>query len=209
MNSELTTIRRTLEQRKGARDKIKKDLKGARKDRIRQNLRLQQTEKALEISKQVGLKTQQELEYHISNLVSAAISSVFPDNPYKFRVQFVERRGKTECDLRLERDEELLDALTSAGGGVVDITSLALRIAALSMKSGKIRPVLLLDEPFKHLSIDLQDQAEQMLHELASRIGVQIICNSHAAGVSGNSDKVFEVRIKQGISEIKGNNNGL
>jgi DNA repair exonuclease SbcCD ATPase subunit len=202
MNSELTTIRRTLEQRKGARDKINKDLKEAGRDLKRQQLQLQQTEKALEISKQVGLKTQQELEYHISNLVSAAISSVFPDNPYKFRVQFVERRGKTECDLRLERDGELLEALTSAGGGVVDITSLALRIAALSMKSGKIRPVLLLDEPFKHLSIDLQDQAEQMLHELATKIGVQIICNSHAAGVSENSDSVFAVGIKNGVSKV-------
>ena len=203
MTSELTAIRRTLEQRKGARAQKQKDLKEAGRDLKRQQLQLQQTEKALEISKQVGLKTQQELEYHISNLVSAAISSVFPDNPYKFRVQFIERRGKTECDLRLERDGELIDALTSAGGGVVDITSLALRIAALSMKSGRIRPVLLLDEPFKHLSIDLQDQAEQMLHELASRIGVQIINNSHASTALENTDKGFQVGIKKGCSEVK------
>ena len=202
MTSELTAIRRTLEQRKGARAQKQKDLKDTRKDLKRQQLQLQQTEKALEISKQVGLKTQQELEYHISNLVSAAISSVFPDNPYKFRVQFVERRGKTECDLRLEREGELIDALASAGGGVVDVTSLALRIAALSMKSGRIRPVLFLDEPFKHLSIDLQDQAEQMLHELASRVGVQIINNSHASTALENTDKGFQVHIKKGVSEL-------
>lgn len=198
MASEIQTIRRTLEQRKGARDKVKKDLKESRKERIRQNLRLQQTEKALEISKQVGLKTQQELEYHISNLVSAAISSVFPDNPYKFRALFIERRGKTECDLMLERDGELIDALSSAGGGVVDITALALRIAALSMRSGKIRPLLLLDEPFKHLSIDLQDKAECMLHELAGRIGIQIICNSHASSAVENTDRAFEVKLHSG-----------
>lgn len=202
MISELQTIRRTLEQRKGARDKIKKDLKESRKDRIRQNLRLQQTEKALEISKQVGLKTQQELEYHISNLVSAAISSVFPDNPYKFRALFIERRGKTECDLMLERDGELIDALSSAGGGVVDITSLALRIAALSMKTGHIRPVLLLDEPFKHLSLDLQSRAEEMLHELATRVGIQIICNSHASSAVENADKAFHCSIINGKSKV-------
>lgn len=196
----IQSLRRTLEQRKGTRDKVQQDLKEAGRDLKRQQLRLQQTEKALEVSKAVGLKTQQELEYHISNLVSAAISSVFPDNPYKFRVQFVERRGKTECDLRLERDGELINALDAAGGGVVDITSLALRVAALSMKSGRVRPVLLLDEPFKHLSIDLQDQAEQMLHELATRIGVQIINNSHAASALENTDKGFQVRIKKGVS---------
>jgi DNA repair exonuclease SbcCD ATPase subunit len=203
MTSEIQTIRRTLEQRKGAWNKVKEDLRGSRKERTRQVLRLQQTENALEISKQVGLKTQQELEYHISNLVSAAISSVFPDNPYKFRALFIERRGKTECDLMLERDGELIDALHSAGGGVVDVTTLALRIASLSMKSGRIRPVLLLDEPFKHLSIDLQDRAEQMLHELATKVGIQVICNSHASSAVENTDKAFQISIEDGISQVE------
>jgi ABC-type sulfate/molybdate transport systems ATPase subunit len=62
--------------------------------------------------------------------------------------------------------------------------------------------VLLLDEPFKHLSIDLQDQAEQMLHELASRVGVQIINNSHASTAIENTDKGFQVHIKKGVSEL-------
>jgi recombinational DNA repair ATPase RecF len=203
MISKLQTIRQELEQRKGARNKVKKDLKNSKKERTRQNLKLQQTEKALEISKQVGLKTQQELEYHINNLVSAAITSVFPDNPYKFRALFIERRGKTECDLMLERDGELVNALNSAGGGVVDVVSLALRIASLSMKSNHIHPVLLLDEPFKHLSIDLQNRAEQMLHELASKVNIQIICNSHTISGIENADRVFQSTIKNGRSIIK------
>jgi len=201
-SKELQTIRRLLEQRKGARDKVKRDLKDSIREKKRRQLQLYQTENALEISKQVGLKTQQELEYHISNLVSAALSSVFPGNPYKFRALFIERRGKTECDLMLERDGELINAMTAAGGGVVDITSLALRIASLSMKSGRIRPVLFLDEPFKHLSIDLQEQAEQMLHELASKVSIQVICNSHAASAIENTDKAFQVKIRNGVSEI-------
>ncbi len=200
---EIRTIRQLLEQRKGACEKVKQDLRETKRELKRQELRLHQTEKALEIAKQVGLKTQQELEFHISNLVSAAISSVFPDNPYKFRVQFIERRGHTECDLRLERDGELLDPLSSAGGGVVDITALALRIAALSMRSGKVQPVLLLDEPFKHLSLDLQERAEEMLHELATRVGIQIICNSHASSAVENTDKAFRVTIKEGVSSVK------
>jgi recombinational DNA repair ATPase RecF len=203
MISKLQTIRQELEQRKGARNKVKKDLKNSKKERTRQNLKLQQTEKALEISKQVGLKTQQELEYHINNLVSAAITSVFPDNPYKFRALFIERRGKTECDLMLERDGELVNALNSAGGGVVDVVSLALRIASLSMKSNHIHPVLLLDEPFKHLSIDLQNRAEQMLYELASKVNIQIICNSHTISGIENADRVFQSTIKNGRSIIK------
>ena len=198
----IVDARKKLEQHKGAKEKTEKDLKDSTREVKRQQIKLKQAESAIEISKQVGLKTQQELEFHISNLVSAALASVFPDNPYKFKVNFVERRGKTECDLRLERNGELVNALSSVGGGVVDITSLALRIASLSMKSGHIRPLLLLDEPFKHLSVDLQERAEAMLHELSTRIGIQVIYNSHTTSAEENTDKLFKVKLVDGVSRV-------
>jgi len=202
MASEIEKIRQNLERRKGALGKVQADLKTARRELKRQQIRRKQLEHALEISKQVGLKTQKELEYHLSNLVSAAIASVFPQNPYAFRIQFVERRGKTECDLFLEREGELIDAMSAAGGGVVDVAALALRIAALSMKGRTVRQILLLDEPFKHLSMDLQGAAEEMLHELAHQVGVQVICNSHGVSAVAFADRVFNVKMKGGFSKI-------
>lgn len=196
-------LRYELEQQKGHKARIQQDLKTARKNRKEAKKEYLHHEKAQEVVKEVGLKTQQELEYHISNLVSAAISSVFPDNPYQFKVQFVQRRSKTECDLLLEKDGELIHPLSATGGGVVDIISFALRIAALSMQQGKIRPLLLMDEPFKHLSTDLQERAGLMLKELAENIGIQILYISHSNEAIEGCDKCFKATNKQGMSQVE------
>lgn len=202
MNSQLIELRKTLDQKKGVKSHIEKELEDLRRNSKRETLRAQNLEKSLEISKKVGLSTQQELEFHISNIVTAALSAVFPNDPYTFKILFGERRGKTECDLFLERNGELLEPLSASGGGVVDIVSLALRIASLSLKSGNIQPVLFLDEPFKHLSIDLQERAEEMIHELSHRIGIQVIYNSHTISAGMFADQVFSVKLKNGKSIV-------
>jgi len=200
MNSKIQNARHRLERLKGTQEECKRRKKSLYKEKKKLSLARQNTEKALEVVKQVGLRTQQELEYHISNLVSAAISSVFPKEPYTFKVKFIERRGRTECDLLLERGGEELSPMTSVGGGVVDIVSFALRVAAISMSKGRVRPLLLMDEPFKHLSVDLQSQASMVLEELAEKIGLQIIYISHASNNFEAGTRVFTCDFKQGKS---------
>lgn len=202
-SSKIEHLRDQLQKEKGARDTYKKELKEVNKQLKRNKLQQLRLEKAAEIIKQVGLKTQQEFEVHISDLVSSAIASVFPVDPYLFKVIFVERRGRTECDLMLERDGELFDPLSAVGGGVIDIIVLALRLASISMLRGKVRPLLLLDEPFKLLSVDLQNRAGKMIRELADKMGIQIIYVSHAGNAVESADKIFSISIKKGQSYVK------
>lgn len=199
----INSVRTQLEQRKGRRDWITSDLENT-KTKVRDAKRqIVYHEKALEIVKQVGLKTQQELEYHISNLVSAAISSVFPSSNYEFKVKFIERRGRTECDLLLIKDGEEIDPMSAVGGGLVDVISFALRVAFLSMEKDRVTPLLLLDEPFKHLSTDLQDQVGIMLKEISSKIGIQTIYISHAEEAVEGADKVFHITYEDNKSRIE------
>ena len=203
MATKLKQFRNQLQRDQGALDTYLASIKNNKRDVKRKKLESIRLDKAAEIIKQVGLKTQQEFEVHISDLVSSAIASVFPDDPYQFKVIFVERRGRTECDLMLERDGELIDPLTGAGGGVIDIAVLALRLASINMQRGKLRPLLLLDEPFKMLSVDLQNRAGRMIKELSDKMGVQIIMVSHAHEAVEFADKVFQVSIKDGESQVK------
>ena len=203
MASKLKQFRNKIQRDQGARDMYLASIKDNKRNVKRKKLEAIRLDKAAEIIKQVGLKTQQEFEVHISDLVSSAIASVFPDDPYQFKVIFVERRGRTECDLMLERDGELIDPLTGAGGGVIDIAVLALRLASINMQRGKLRPLLLLDEPFKMLSVDLQNRAGRMIKELSDKMDVQIIMVSHAHEAVEFADKVFQVSIKDGESQVK------
>lgn len=159
-------------------------------------------EKAHEILKQVGLETQQQLVYHISDVTSVALESVF-DEPYKLVLDFVDKRGKTECDILFEKSGERVDPMLSSGGGVIDIAAFALRIASWSMKVPSTRSIIVLDEPFKHLSKDLHDRASEMIKTLTDKLGIQFIIITHENALGVYADKMFEVKQQKGVSTIK------
>lgn len=154
--------------------------------------------KAREIVQIVSAKTQKKLEYQISNLVSSALASVFA-NPYLFNLRFVQRRNKTEADLIFTKDDnETDDLINTAGGGAVDVASFALRIALWSIK--RSRPVIIIDEAFRFLSLDLQEKASDMIKEISSKLGIQIIMVSHLPGMIQCADKVIEIKYENGES---------
>lgn len=147
----MDNFRLELERRKGRRDQIKQSLDNARKDLLECKRAIRICEKAIEIVKIVGLETQKQLEYHLSEQVSLALASVF-DDPYQLKVVFQEKRGKTEAELLFERDGVSMRPIGSVGGGAIDIASLGLRLAYWSMRQDKrTRPLFLLDEPFARL----------------------------------------------------------
>jgi len=147
----------------------------------------------------VAEETQQKIEYHISNLVSMALASVFPD-PYEFRVRFIQRRNRTECDLLFVKNGEECDPLTAAGGGAVDVAGFALRIAVWSLK--KTRNVFILDEPFRFLSVDLQAKCSAMIKEISEKLKIQIILISHLPNIIESADRIFKIENVKGESKV-------
>lgn len=164
------------------------------------NTELDDCQKARVIVQKVAEETQQKISFQISNLVSLALASVFPD-PYEFKVNFVQRRNKTECDLLFVKNGEECEPLTAAGGGAVDVASFALRVAIWSLR--KTRPTFVLDEPGKFLSRDLQSKFSAVIKELSYRLQVQFIIVSHIPEIQSCSDRVFSCENKNGISFVE------
>jgi len=200
--ADIQTLRRELEQRKGRKRQIEENLTGAIKNKKELGRDLRRHEQAREILRTVGLKTQQQLQFHISEITSLALEAVF-DDPYELVAEFVERRNKTECDLYFVRDSRV-DPLTASGGGAVDVASFALRVASWSMQSPRSRAVLILDEPFRYLSAGLLPKAGEMIKQISKQLGLQIIMVTHAEELMDCADKIFKVGIKKGISYVEG-----
>lgn len=161
-------------------------------------INLRNHEKAREIIREAGLKTQELLSYHISEITSLALESVF-DDPYSLQVEFVHKRNKTECDLYFVRDGFRVDPMTESGGGAVDIASFALRIASWSMMNPKLRNTIILDEPLKNLSKDLQEKGSLMIKEVSKKLGIQFIIITHEEMLTMYADRIFEVKkVKKG-----------
>lgn len=156
--------------------------------------------KARKLVQKVAKETQQKLEGHIGNLVTIAEAAVFPE-PYEFEVEFVERRNQTECDMYFVKDGNRMNPILSSGGGALDVASFALRCAFWSLK--KTRPTLLLDEPFRNVSADLQLMCVDMLKYIRDNLGIQIIIVSHLRNLIGAADKVFRVEKVDGVSNVE------
>ena len=67
----------------------------------------------------------------------------------------------------------------SRGGGVIDIISLALRIAFLQIHKPKIEGPLILDEPAKHVSEDYIFNVADFLKRASEMFNRQIIIVTH------------------------------
>ena len=192
--------RRLYEQKIGQKNLLKEQLKTAKQNIKSLKSEMKVTEKAQAIIQLVAKQTQSELTIQISNIITLALNSIF-DDPYKFQIEFVEKRGKTEADIYLTREGNRVDPMFAAGGGVVDVASFALRIALWSLK--KANNTIILDEPFKFLSRDLQPKASKMMKELSYKLGIQFIIVTHDKALIEEADKVFSASIINKKTEIK------
>jgi chromosome segregation ATPase len=198
----MQNIRNRLEQAKGRMSAIKDKMSSNRREIQEKKEYLTKLEQAKEIIRLVGLKTQQQLQYHISDITSLALSSVFPE-PYELKVEFLQRRNKTECDLLFVRDGKEIDPLEASGYGAVDVAAFALRIASWSMDVDRSRNIIILDEPMRFLSDGYQENASKMIKEVSEKLGIQFIIVTHEDILAQYADRSFFVGMKNKISNIK------
>lgn len=198
---DIQTLRKCIERKKGQQNQLQIDLQAAKIEKEHITGEIINTETAQAIIQTVAQKTQEELEYRLSEIVSLALTAVFED-PYKLKVLFVIRRNKTECDLLFEKNGEIFDPISSSGGGAIDVAAMALRITIWSLTQPKPRNVLILDEPFRFLSKEYQIKASTMLSEISKKLKLQIIMVSHSESLIEGANKVFRIAIKKGVSNI-------
>lgn len=191
----ITELRSTYEQRRGRQSQIQTTIETT-KGKIRNARKnIHNYEQAREIIREIGLSMMQTLQFHISDITSLALEAVFPD-PYALAVEFVERRNKTECDLSFVRGDNYIDPLSASGGGAVDVAAFALRVASWAMQSPRSNNVLLLDEPFRYLSVDLLSKASDMMQQISQKLNLQIIMVTHSPELVEAANAIFEVSMK-------------
>lgn len=163
------------------------------------------TQEAQQIAQFVATETQQSIIEHVTDIVSLALEAVFGGAAYKFGIEFVERRGKSEADIFFIRDSHRVDPMDAAGGGAVDVAAMALRVAlwSIARSAGKaISETIILDEPFRFLSVDLQPRAGEMLRVMSSKLGVQFIIVTHIPALSAGADKVYRTKNVNGFASV-------
>lgn len=167
LNDKLATLdhaKRRLSEEKDAVTKGKRDLKAATKGQ--------------EIIQHVAQQIQQKAHAKIASVVSDCLKAVF-DEPYRFKINFERKRGRTEARLTFERAGHELNPASGAGGGVIDVAAFALRLACLMLARPARRRLLVLDEPFKNVHSPIyRERVRLMLETLSEKMGVQIVMST-------------------------------
>ncbi len=136
----------------------------------------QEAQKTIQI---IAQTIQQQAHQKISEIVSKCLDAVF-DDPYELKIDFQQKRGKTEAKLLLVRDGvELDDPLNASGGGVIDVAAFALRIACLCLTKPQKRRLIVLDEPFKFVSQEYRHRLVRMLKALSDDMKIQFLIVTH------------------------------
>ena len=136
-------------------------------------------EEGVQIVQAVAETIQEQAHDRIAGVVTRCLATVFPDEPYEFRIEFERTRNRTEARLRFVREDMSVNPIDASGGGVVDVAAFALRVSCLMLKRPPARRVLVLDEPFRFVSATYRPAVATMLEDLAHELSIQFIMVTH------------------------------
>lgn len=140
---------------------------------------LEHIQEAQKIIQSIAQGVQQQVHHRIAAVVTKCLQSVFPEDPYEFKIIFEQKRGKTEARLCFVRDGNEVDPTSASGGGCIDVAALALRLSCLILRRPHLRRLLVLDEPFRFLSPEYRELIPDLLMTLSEEMGVQIVMTTN------------------------------
>lgn len=125
-----------------------------------------------------AMMVQESIQKHVAKLVSECLEYVF-DEPYEFKILFEEKRNTTEARLVFLKGDDEVDPMTASGGGVVDVAAFGLRLACLLLTTPSVRKLMIMDEPFRFLSVQYRDRVRALIEQLSEDYDCQFVIVTH------------------------------
>ncbi|HLR20401.1 MAG TPA: ATPase [Tissierellaceae bacterium] len=185
-----------ISREKGKEEQILNQLNKYKKNSDELHHRIEVLDKVIILYQKTAEFARDQAKEQIENLVTKCLQFIF-ESDMKFIIEIGNLRNKASASFYIENK---VDGLTitnkpelARGGGIVDIISLALRIAFLEIHKPVIEGPLILDEPAKHVSEDYIFNVGDFLNYSCDMFNRQIIMvthNQHLSALSNNSYRV-------------------
>lgn len=206
LDKSLFEINSFILREEGKRDKILEQINKC-KDLIKE------IEAQIELVEKVAILLQNTSEFarnqariQIESLVTNCLQFIF-ENDMEFKIEITELRNKPNAEFYVITNFEDTTIKTkpelARGGGVVDIISLALRIAFLQIYKPRIEGPLILDEPAKHVSQEYIFNVADFLKQSSEMFQRQIIMVTHNDHLAAIGTNAYQVHMEGSESRIK------
>lgn len=176
-------------------------------------IRLQQIQQEIEdytkaryLLQEAASFAREQARQNIEAWVTGALQYVFHNDDMAFRVILTEKNNRPDADFYVVSQYDGIQVETrpqdARGGGVVDIVSLALRIALMESGRQQVDGPLMLDEPGKHVSEEYGMMLAQFLKGVTQKTKRQVILVTHNHYLAESGDRSYQVVLNQGISIV-------
>lgn len=147
--------------------------------------------------------TQNQITYHINDIVTAGIQAVFGEN-VTFHVNFSTSRGRSEADMYVMEGDHKINLMNGDGYSLADTVSFCLKFALWALEHPSTNNVLIFDEPFKNLSAEYWESAGEMIKIISKELHIQIIMTTHNNVIGDTcADRNIKVKKKGEYSTVE------
>ncbi len=150
--------------------------------------------------------SREQLKIRIERTVTAALQAIIGEEGLAFEIALGERNNVPTAEWQVSSlyGDEVVTGRPedSRGGGIVDVVSLALRLALLELVRPENEGPLLLDEVGKHVSERYAPNVAHFLKEYARKTGRQIILVTHQEALAEVADQAIKIGKIDGESVV-------
>lgn len=205
LNDYITNSKEFLSREQGKYSKLKEQLDSNKENLDNIELELELLHKVSILFQKTSEFAREQAKVQVESLVTKCLQFVF-ETEIEFLIEIEELRGKANAEFYVVNESENSIIKTkpelSRGGGVVDIVSLALRIAFLQTHKPRIEGPLILDEPAKHVSNDYIYNVADFLKQTSNLFNRQIIMVTHNDHLASIGSSAYRVDLKGFASSI-------
>lgn len=210
---ELSTLRERLatqksrcDQAKGRLDLLKEQERSIKEQLVNLASDLHLWRQAMALLIDVSDLSRERVRRSIEATVTAALGAIV-SGELAFRVEVGDRGGRPTADWlvvsRYGSEVVAVQPEEARGGGIVDVVSLALRMAVLELIRPRIPGPLILDEPGKMVSEEYVPALAEFLRRYAESTGRQVLMVTHNEALVEAAHRGYRVTKVDGISRIE------
>lgn len=205
LDSKIANLKEFVAREAGKKDKLVEQLMDAQSELIIISKDIELLEKVIILFQKTSEFAREQAKIQIESLVTKCLQFIFESN-IEFLIEIEELRNKANAEFYVisENEDTIIKTKPelSRGGGVVDIVSLALRIAFLQIYKPRIEGPLILDEPAKHVSADYIFNVGDFLKQTSEMFNRQIIMVTHNQHLSAISNYCYRVELNGSASSV-------
>ncbi len=207
LNKKLEQINSKLNIEKGKLQVISQNFENTKKELDKEIKYEDLLTKVILLFQKTATYAREQSKRQVEDLVTRCLQFIF-ETDIEFLIELSEKRSVPNAEFYVRSNyDEGYSIITKPelerGGGVVDIISIALRIAFIQLHKPVLQGPIILDEPGKHVSEDYIFNLGDFLSKSSSLFKRQIIMVTHNAHLAQICNKSYSVDIKNGVSCVE------